>query len=88
MFPTLNLSIAGSEVLLYTIMDVKTSLVLLTLAAFSGAGSLADVKHVVMIMFENRSFDHVGKMPVSSSFQVDLFSVLWHDVRGSRILRS
>ncbi len=39
-------------------MRVSTSLLGLTTASVVAAGSLKDVKHVVMLMMENRSFDH------------------------------
>lgn len=31
-------------------------------AANAGAASLKDIKHVVMLMMENRSFQHVSKV--------------------------
>lgn len=40
-------------------MAVVQVFVALSLAMAVIGGSLADVKHLVMIMFENRSFDHV-----------------------------
>jgi phospholipase C len=33
---------------------------LLALASAANAVSLGDVKHVIMVMFENRSFNHVS----------------------------
>jgi phospholipase C len=33
---------------------------LLVLASAANAASLGDVKHVIMVMFENRSFNHVS----------------------------
>jgi phospholipase C len=33
---------------------------LLALATAANAASLGDVKHVIMVMFENRSFNHVS----------------------------
>jgi phospholipase C len=39
--------------------SLRTAFFALAFAAAVTGGSLADVKHVVMIMFENRSFDHV-----------------------------
>lgn len=52
-------------------MAFGTLFVVLNLAVAAAGGSLADVKHLVMIMFENRSFDHVSlllgvKWPVSN----------------------
>jgi phospholipase C len=34
--------------------------VLLTLTSAANAASLGDVKHVIMLMMENRSFQHVS----------------------------
>lgn len=73
MFPNSTLSSIVIETPTNIIMGVRTSVLVLTLAVMAGAGSLADVKHVVMIMFENRSFDHVGTR--SSPFN---FSKLTH----------
>jgi phospholipase C len=39
--------------------SLRTAFFALAFAAAVIGGSLVDVKHVVMIMFENRSFDHV-----------------------------
>jgi phospholipase C len=39
--------------------SLRTAFFALAFAATVTGGSLADVKHVVLIMFENRSFDHV-----------------------------
>lgn len=36
------------------------TIVVLALAAAASAGSLKDIKHVVLFMQENRAFDHVG----------------------------
>jgi phospholipase C len=35
-------------------------------AANAGAASLKDIKHVVMLMMENRSFQHVSSYPAQS----------------------
>jgi len=39
--------------------SLRAAFFALAFAAAVTGGSLADVKHVIMIMFENRSFDHV-----------------------------
>ena len=49
-------------------MAARASFGLLALAALARAGSIADVKHVVMIMFENRSFDHVSSFLEGQAF--------------------
>lgn len=42
---------------------------LLALASAANAASLSDVKHVIMLMMENRSFQHVSFFgPVSARF--------------------
>lgn len=38
----------------------KYTVPLLALATAANAVSLGDVKHVIMVMFENRSFNHVS----------------------------
>jgi phospholipase C len=38
----------------------KYAVPLLALAGAANAVSLGDVKHVIMVMFENRSFNHVS----------------------------
>ena len=40
------------------------------LVASAMAGGLADVKHVVMMMQENRAFDHVSSFPVNNTIRV------------------
>lgn len=44
--------------------NMKVSFVLI-LAATASAGSLTDIKHVVLFMQENRAFDHVNESLVS-----------------------
>ena len=48
---------------------MSKSLALLALAstALAGAKSLADIKHVVFLMKENRAFDHVSELPSNPS---------------------
>lgn len=42
---------------------MQTFVQLLALASAANAASLADIKHVVMLMMENRSFQHVSFKP-------------------------
>jgi phospholipase C len=46
----------------------KNPVALLTLAgaADAGAALLKDIKHVIMLMMENRSFQHVALYPAQS----------------------
>ena len=65
-------------------MMSKYAVPLLALASAANAVSLGDVKHVIMVMFENRSFNHVCSMTcdvdclVARSVCADFFKVLRH----------
>jgi predicted permease len=61
-------------------------LLVLSLISLSLAGSLTDIKHVVLFMQENRAFDHVIYLPLCLSC-TDLL-VLWHHGRRPWLLRS
>jgi phospholipase C len=42
-----------------------STVVILALAGAANATSLTDIKHVVMLMMENRSFNHVSHLAIA-----------------------
>lgn len=68
-----------------------------TLAVTAAAGSLTDIKHIVLFMQENRAFDHVSPalaVPFSRSRGPSFFllltcdrAVLWHNGWRARLCR-
>jgi hypothetical protein len=71
----------------------KFTVSLLALASAVNAASLGEVKHVVLLMMENRSFQHVSveilaKYAASVGIHMLIGVVLWYLGRGSRLCRS
>lgn len=58
----LIITLGGSFELLWcsSVTMSKHAVLLLALASAANAVALGDVKHVIMVMFENRSFNHVS----------------------------
>jgi len=54
-------------------MISKLLAALLAFAILASAGSITDIKHVVLFMQENRAFDHVSDTPNSwSTFKIKI----------------
>lgn len=71
-----------------------SSLALTLMASATGvqAGSLKDIKHIILFMQENRSFDHASFMiPLQHQNQqtntVNCLVVLWHHGRRPQLCR-
>lgn len=57
-------------------------------SASVSTGSLKDIKHIVLFMQENRSFDHVCFTPRCWMLRLLMTTVLWHDGWCPQLWRS